>query len=172
MTTPCTCHSWLKARSMHMLCFVFEEMLVDWVGRRAFQSLEKSSTLLAESLLRAFTVIHASSTARSSATYGLAFLIHKCSFMERGRLWSKRKPLPRTQQASTEFWSKTVFRKRLGFDFQIAMNGATDPTNPPNPLLYSFRLFWAKIRKIQKYIEILYFPLVGSILPYLGNCWL
>ena len=43
---------------------------------------------------------------------------------------------------------------------------ATDPINPVNPLFYSFGLFLAKIRKVQKPIKI---PLIFPIFPFQGN---
>ena len=69
--------------------------------------------------------------------------------MKRARLLRKNeRPLPGTQQDEHIFWVVFVFcQKNVGSDLQIAMSGATDPTNPPISF-DSFEYFLAKIRHI------------------------
>ena len=70
---------------------------------------------------------------------------------EKGTTFDKKRPLPGTQQGrALNLGPKTVFPKRLGSNFEIAMVGATEPINPVNPFFYSFGPFFSKIRKILK----------------------
>ena len=81
-------------------------------------------------------------------------------FFKRGPIFKKNKRplpgLPGTQQGRAQnLGQKQVLQKRIGYNFPIGMNGATDPINRMNSLFYSLRLFLAKNRKIQTFEKVL-----------------